>query len=145
MGRIVPVVAVAVAAYLVGIGVILPAPPTPTDPGVAMLDIKFAERIAREDSGLSISSKGWLLRDRDTTFWKMFTDKFGANPNTPYMWSALPLIGFLLPSPMWNLGKQDAVVLLARNRHQWSTSRSRPLRSSCRAARRHPAVLVAGR
>lgn len=114
MGRIVPVVAVAVAAYLVGIGVILPAPPTPTDPGVAMLDIKFAERIAREDSGLSISSKGWLLRDRDTTFWKMFTDKFGANPNTPYMWSALPLIGFLLPSPMWNLGKQDAVVLLAR-------------------------------
>ena len=30
------------------------------------------------------------------------------------MWSALPLIGFLLPSPMWNLGEKDAVVLLAR-------------------------------
>lgn len=30
------------------------------------------------------------------------------------MWCALPLLGFLLPSPMWNLGEHDAVVLLSR-------------------------------
>jgi hypothetical protein len=57
---------------------------------------------------------GSFLRDRDTPFWKLFTDKFGANPNTPYMWNALPLAGLLLPSPMWSLGREDAVVLLAR-------------------------------
>lgn len=30
------------------------------------------------------------------------------------MWNALPLMGFGLPSPMWNLGQRDAVVLLSR-------------------------------
>ena len=30
------------------------------------------------------------------------------------MWNALPLIGFLLPSPMWSLGRHDAVVLIGR-------------------------------
>lgn len=47
-------------------------------------------------------------------FWWRFADNFGANPNTPYMFNALPLLGFLLPSPVWSLGAKDAVVLLAR-------------------------------
>ena len=55
-----------------------------------------------------------LKRDRDTFFWSLFTDKFGSNPNTPYMWLAFPLLGFLLPSPMWRLGAHDAIVLLSR-------------------------------
>lgn len=95
------------------IGALLPTPPTPTDPDVAHLDSKFQAYI-EANAGLDVSSKGHFLRDRDTLFWKLFTDKFGANPNTPYMWSAMPLIGFLLPSPMWNLGRNDAIVLLAR-------------------------------
>lgn len=95
------------------IGALLPTPPKPTDPDVARLDSAFEAHIEAND-GLAVSSKGHFLRDRDTLFWKLFTDKFGANPNTPYMWSALPLVGFLLPSPMWNLGRDDAVVLLAR-------------------------------
>ena len=64
--------------------------------------------------GLQVSSVGALRRDRDTTFWSFFTDKFGSNPNTPYMWNALPLMGVGLPSPMWSLGEQDAVVMLSR-------------------------------
>ena len=101
--------AVAVA-YLAYLGL---TPPSPTDEGVAKLDTAFTAAIAKSH-GLSVSSKGYFLRDRDTFFWKLFTDKFGANPNTPYMWCTLPFIGFLLPSPMWNLGEHDAVVLLSR-------------------------------
>jgi len=101
---------IAAVAYLVYLG---SSPPSPVDFGVAKLDAVFNAALLRSD-GISVSSKGHLLRDRDTFFWNLFTDKFGANPNTPYMWSALPLIGFLLPSPMWNLGEHDAVVLLAR-------------------------------
>ena len=103
----------AVALAAVFVGVIPPQPPKPTDPDVALMDFKFGNNIDGT-SGLSVNSKGSLRRDRHTFFWSLFTDKFGANPNTPYMWSALPLIGFLLPSPMWNLGEKDAVVLLAR-------------------------------
>jgi len=96
--------AIAIASALVAIGAYVAAgailqPPRPTDPGVLSLDLSFTEHIGAT-TNLSISSKGFFLRDRDTFFWKLFTDKFGANPNTPYMWSALPLLGFLLPSPM---------------------------------------------
>eukprot|EP00913_Durusdinium_trenchii_P029779 g27905.t1 len=38
----------------------------------------------------------------------------GGNPNTPYMWLALPAFGLFLPSPMWHMKRQDAVVLIAR-------------------------------
>lgn len=55
-----------------------------------------------------------MLRDRDTFFWSLFTDHFGSNPNTPYMWLALPAFGFFLPSPMWHMKRQDAVLLIAR-------------------------------
>ena len=104
--------AAAVAAALWA-GVILPRPRPPSDPDVAALSGRFDAAVAAA-SGLSVSSYGSLRRDRDTLFWSFFTDKFGANPNTPYMWSALPLVGFLLPSPMWSLGRRDAVVLLSR-------------------------------
>ena len=73
----------------------------------------------------------------DTFFWSLFTDKFGShsfllstvlisvvwgcemqipdyhdqgNPNTPYMWNALPAFGFLLPSPMWNLRQGTCIA-----------------------------------
>jgi hypothetical protein len=55
-----------------------------------------------------------LKHDQKTFFWNFFTDRFGSNPTTPYMWNALPLFGFLLPSPMWSLKRDDAVVLLSR-------------------------------
>ena len=102
--------AAAVAAALWA-GVILPRPRPPSDPDVAALSGRFDAAVAAA-SGLSVSSYGSLRRDRDTLFWSFFTDKFGANPNTPYMWSALPLVGFLLPSPMWSLGRRDAVVYM---------------------------------
>jgi hypothetical protein len=104
-----------IAGLLAYIGALLPTPPTPKDPDVAALNEKFTAAVgSRNGDGLSVLSKGFFLRDRDTLFWKLFTDLFGANPNTPYMWSTLPLIGFLLPSPMWSLGAHDAVVLLSR-------------------------------
>lgn len=37
----------------------------------------------------------------------LFTDHFGSNPNTPYMWLALPAFGYFLPSPMWHMKRQD--------------------------------------
>ena len=88
-------------------------PPPPSDADVAALSVGF-DAMVRASSQLSISSRGALKRDRDTFFWSLFTDKFGSNPNTPYMWSALPLLGFLLPSPMFSLGPQDAVVMISR-------------------------------
>lgn len=61
-----------------------------------------------------------MFRDRDTFFWptawlfliglvarSLFTDHFGSNPNTPYMWLALPAFGYFLPSPMWHMKRQD--------------------------------------
>ena len=75
------------------------APPRPSDPDVAALMDGFDTSIGRSE-GLAVSSRGAFKRDRDTFFWSLFTDKFGSNPNTPYMWNSLPLLGFLLPSPM---------------------------------------------
>ena len=103
--------ALCVLAYIAG--ALLPTAPPPKDADVARLSAGFWDAVHR-GGGLAVHSRGFFLRDRDTLFWKLFTDKFGANPNTPYMWSTLPLVGFLLPSPMWSLGPLDAVVLLAR-------------------------------
>ena len=102
---------VAVAAYLLGI--LLPSPPPPSDPAVATLDVRFHRHIVASEE-LALSSKGHFFRDRDMTFWSLFADNFGANPSTPYMFNTLPLLGFLLPSPVWSLGRRDAVVLIAR-------------------------------
>ena len=88
---------------------------------MAALSVGF-DAMMRASSHLSISSRGALKRDRDTFFWSLFTDKFGSNPNTPYMWSALPLMGFLLPSPMFSLGPQDAVVMLSRYQQHTSNT-----------------------
>ena len=30
----------------------------------------------------------------------------GGNPNTPYMWLALPAFGLFLPSPLWHMKRQ---------------------------------------
>lgn len=94
-------------------GVLFPQVPKPSDPDVAALSERFQAAIDSL-SGLSVSSIGQLVRDRDTLFWSLFADQFGSNPNTPYMWNALPAFGYLLPSPMWNLRRHDAVVMLAR-------------------------------
>ena len=94
-------------------GLLFPSQPAPSDPDVAALGRRFDAAIA-DAAGLAVTSRGALRRDRDTTFWSLFTDVFGSNPNTPYMWNALPLLGFLLPSPMWSLGREDAVVLICR-------------------------------
>ena len=92
-------------------GILFPSTLPPSDRSVAALAEAFESSL---EPGLELSSRGALRRDRDTFFWSLFTDVFGSNPNTPYMWNALPLLGFLLPSPMWSLGNSDAVVLLAR-------------------------------
>jgi len=101
---------VLVAMILAGV----PSPPLrSSDPDVAELGDRFEAHVSHAPE-LTISSRGVLKRDRDTFFWSMFSDKFGSNPNTPYMWNALPLFGFLIPSPMWHLRRHDAVVLLSR-------------------------------
>jgi len=105
--------ATAVAAYLYHLGALFPTPPAPTDPEVAKLDARFAAVLSGEPD-VVVGSKGTFKRDRDMLFWWRFADNFGANPNTPYMFNALPLLGFALPSPIWSLGAEDAVVLLAR-------------------------------
>ncbi|CAJ1449109.1 unnamed protein product, partial [Effrenium voratum] len=92
-------------------GLLFPSPPPCPDEEVSRLSADFQQALPQE---LTISCRGQLLRDRDTFFWSLFTDHFGSNPNTPYMWMALPAFGFLLPSPMWHVQPQDAVVLLAR-------------------------------
>jgi len=80
---------------------------------VASLGRRFQAAI-EEATGIVLASKGMFYRDRDMLFWWRFADNFGANPSTPYMFNALPLLGFLLPSPIWSLGKRDAIVLIAR-------------------------------
>ena len=63
--------------------VIFPSsPPQPTDAAVAALGTSF-EAIVRGDENLSVSSRGELKRDVDTTFWALLADHFGSNPNTP--------------------------------------------------------------
>ena len=105
-------IAVAVLAVLAACaGLFFPTTPKPSDHSVAALAEAFESSL---EPGLELSTRGALRRDRDTFFWSLFTDIFGSNPNTPYMWNALPLLGFFLPSPMWSLGSTDAVVLLAR-------------------------------
>ena len=108
-----PHIAGALGAALLSPFLLLPSDPRPSDPGVAAIAEAFDAAISAAGK-VSILSRGALRRDRDTLFWSLFTDIFGSNPNTPYMWNALPLVGFLLPSPMWSLGRHDAVVLLAR-------------------------------
>ena len=103
----------ALVGYMWHIGALLPSSPAPTDPAVAALDERFQQSLDR-NLELAVSTKGMFFRDRDMLFWWRFADNFGANPNTPYMFNALPFLGFLLPSPIWSLGPRDAVVLLAR-------------------------------
>jgi len=74
--------AVAAAVLAWWLGFLLPTPPPPADPKVAALSEHFQSRIEAA-VGISIASRGFFLRDRDTPFWSLFTDKFGANPNTP--------------------------------------------------------------
>ena len=63
--------------------VIFPSsPPQPTDAAVAALGTSFEASI-RGDESLSVSSRGELKRDLDTTFWALLADHFGSNPNTP--------------------------------------------------------------
>lgn len=109
--RIGPAALAVLVAVLYGNNLLFPTEPPPSDPDVAALASQFVAAIDAEHAAeIQISSVGALKRDRDTTFWSFFTDKFGSNPNTPYMWNALPMMGFGLPSPMWNLGEKDAVV-----------------------------------
>ena len=103
----------AATAYFYQIGAIFPTAHKPVDPDVAKLDSTF-QSVLSTALGLVLESRGMFFRDLDMLFWWRFADNFGANPNTPYMFNALPLLGFLLPSPVWSLGAQDAVVLLAR-------------------------------
>uniref|UniRef100_A0A7S3TTK8 Uncharacterized protein n=1 Tax=Emiliania huxleyi TaxID=2903 RepID=A0A7S3TTK8_EMIHU len=90
-----------------------PLPPRSTDPDVAALKDAFAAQIAAT-AGLTISGVGELKRDRDTAGWSLLADHFGSNPNTPYMFTVLPFLGFALPSPIMHVRQRDAVVLLAR-------------------------------
>lgn len=108
------VVALALLAYAYRIGTLFPKPRHPSDPAVAALDARFERQVREHTRRLAIVSKGDYYRDRDMLFWWRFADNFGANPSTPYLFNALPLLGFLLPSPIWGLGAHDAVVLIAR-------------------------------
>ncbi|KAL1504155.1 hypothetical protein AB1Y20_010564 [Prymnesium parvum] len=109
------IVLAAIAALLSYFGgLLMPTAPAAVDPAVSSLATRFESFVRSQGPPLTVGSKGALVRDRDTFFWRRFTDLFGANPNTPYMWNTLPFLGFLLPSPFWNLGVRDAVVLIAR-------------------------------
>ena len=122
---LIAVAAAAVGVIIANLQYYHTVPPC-ADAGVAALAKRFRAQVnsgaepppgltaEQLTDGLSIYSTGVLKRDRDTFFWSLFTDKFGSNPNTPYMWLAFPLLGFLLPSPMWRLGAHDAIVLLSR-------------------------------
>ena len=83
---------------------------------MALLGESFEAQVRNKNFAdhLSVAGRGELKRDRDTTFWALLADHFGSNPNTPYMFSVLPLWGFLFPSPIYHIRQQDAVVLLAR-------------------------------
>ena len=105
-------------------------PPTPSDPEVAALSERFQSmfldinsqgrnddsRPDVIDNDYRIVSRGRLQWDQRTLLWNYFAEKFGSNPSTPYMYSVLPLWGFLpLPSPMWRLRHHEAVVLLTKH------------------------------
>jgi len=106
---------VAVVGVLIGLTMKRPISEPCSDPGVASISARFQFQIEHEMSELIISNRGVHKRDRDTFFWSKFSDHFGSNPNTPYLWNALPLLfGKWLPSPMWNLKRRDAVVLISR-------------------------------
>ena len=67
--------------------ILFPSDPPPSDPDVGTLSERFGAAI-ESAAGLSVSSRGALRRDRDTFFWSLFTDKFGSNPNTPYVFES---------------------------------------------------------
>ena len=102
----------AALAAVIYAGVLLPRPPpASTDPAVLELSKRFEAALAGR---LSISSVGELKRDRDTAVWAWLSDHFGSNPNTPYMFNVFPLYGWLLPSPIYPMRRDAAVVLLSR-------------------------------
>ena len=101
-----------VGALLVGLVMRSPLPPC-EDAQVAAVAERFSAALG-DAPGLTVANRGELKRDRDTFFFKLFADAFGANPSTPYMWTALPLLRWLLPCPLWHVRRHDAVVLLAR-------------------------------
>ncbi|KAL7545331.1 hypothetical protein ACHAWF_008682 [Thalassiosira exigua] len=107
MGKTIVVVSGAVLALAVLCQwLVFRGPPDPTDPLVSSIGRRFQEHFAGR-----IVKRGVLNWDQDTFVWNRFGEKFGSNPNTPYMYSLLPL-GGLLPSPMWRLRPHDAVVLI---------------------------------
>ncbi len=78
----------------------------------------FQKHIA-ENMSARISQEGRIQRDTDTFFWSLFANAFAANPNTPYLYTTLPLVSLFsaswLPSPMWRIvDKQDAAVFIGR-------------------------------
>ena len=128
-----------IGALLVGLVMRSPLPPC-EDADVAAVAERFSAALSDDDAALSIVNRGELKRDRDTFFFKLFADAFGANPSTPYMWTALPLLRWLLPCPLWHVRRHDAVVLLRACRRRSSTSRSRPSPSGRRRAARSSAA-----
>jgi hypothetical protein len=109
----------------------------PTDPDVANLSDRFESLIidthtqtketttttttttrSGDTNTLSIHVRGYFNWSQNTFLWNWFGEKFGSNPNTPYMYNVLPILGrwlpSFLPSPMWRLRHHDAVVLLAK-------------------------------
>lgn len=86
------------------------------DPRV--LGCRFQKHID-DETFASISQEGRIQRDTDTFFWSLFATAFAANPNTPYLYTTLPLISFggwsWLPSPMWRIiDKRDVAVFIGR-------------------------------
>ena len=47
-----------------------------------------------ENMSARISQEGRIQRDTDTFFWSLFANAFAANPNTPYLYTTLPLVSF---------------------------------------------------
>ena len=92
-------------------------PPPPTDPQVAVASEQFQALLLQQQqehpAALTIQKRGVLNWDMDTFLWNRLAEKFGSNPNTPYMYNILPLGGgILVPSPFWSLKPNDAVVLI---------------------------------
>ena len=92
---------VAVAAYLLGI--LLPSPPPPSDPAVATLDVRFHRHIVASED-LALSSKGHFFRDRDMTFWSLFADNFGATQAHPTCSTRCRCLTFCRAP--WSLGRR---------------------------------------
>lgn len=98
------------------VGLLLRAPPPPSDPVVRTLGEEFRGQVRRTEY-LRVASRGALQHSLRTLFWGLFETKFGSNPHTPYMYNTLPLVRgwFPLLSPMWNVyDPRDAVVLVSR-------------------------------